>query len=1040
MKKIVVLLLLSFILEISVFSQIPKKFNYQAVLRDLNGDVIANKQKNITIEILKENQNGEVVFTENQTVTTTSHGVISIIVGSQNDIGLIDWSANDYFIRITIDGVILGENQILSVPISIHSETATRLKENPVESDPVFTLWDKTSGIIITENQIVDLQDYTLEELDPSLTANFDFSNANTNDILQFNGDKWVKFTPNFLTQYSETDPVFGAWNKSTGITINESQISDLKNYVIAENDPKFFENFDFAGAQPGDILTYNGNKWVKATPQYLIEYTEVQALKDVLELGNDANFKQIKNLSDPSESKDAATKQYVDSKSLPSGSQLGEMMYWDGSQWLTIAPGTYGQQLTFCDGKPVWGFCLPIITTIPVTNNIGSNATSGGIITNNGGSSIIQKGICWNTSPLPTINNNLIIEEYGENNFTITISGLTSGITYYVRAYAISGGGVGYGNEISFVTSIALPSVTTLDVAEVMADHAKCDISINNTGGDAIVAGICWSTNPNPTISDNKTEDITSTGSFRCDLTELAINTTYYVRAYATNSQGTAYGDEFSFTTQNGVVEIYTSEPVETNTTSTKSGGLIYSDGGSPITQRGVCWSTLSNPTIDDDLTNDGEGLYEFTSNIINVTPGTTYYVRAYAINNTGIYYGDEYSFTTLSGIPIITTIEVSNISNFGAESGGIIDDDGGTEVLSRGVCWSTSSNPTIDNSKTENGVGTGTYTSILENLNPSTTYYVRAYSTNIIGVAYGEEKVFTTYDGTPIISTSAISAITSTSFTAGGDVSNDFGSTVIARGICWSTNPNPTIDNNKTEEGNGLGSFTSTGSGLTEWTIYYIRAYATNSYGTGYGDEIKFMANNPVTDFEGNTYKTVKIGTQIWTAENLKSTVLNDGTLINSVHPNASYIWYNSDISYKSFGAYYNGYAAITTKMCPVGWHVPSDTEWTTLTDYLGGTDVAGGKLKEEGILNWTSPNTGATNETLFSAMPLGNADVINIAHFWYFLDRAYFLTSTPINEELNDYLWNRYLEYNSAKIYRSQFSNSEMYEYGSIRCVKD
>lgn len=148
--------------------------------------------------------------------------------------------------------------------------------------------------------------------------------------------------------------------------------------------------------------------------------------------------------------------------------------------------------------------------------------------------------------------------------------------------------------------------------------------------------------------------------------------------------------------------------------------------------------------------------------------------------------------------------------------------------------------------------------------------------------------------------------------------------------------------------------------------------------------GNRGKNNTPGTITDIDGNVYKTIIIGTQVWMAENLKTTRLNDGTRIPNVIGNSEWIaiktpafcWYlNERITYgNTYGALYNGYTVKTDKLCPIGWHVPSDSEWGQLTDYLGGIDVAGGKLKEAGTTHWKSPNTGATNETGFTALPSG------------------------------------------------------------------
>lgn len=251
------------------------------------------------------------------------------------------------------------------------------------------------------------------------------------------------------------------------------------------------------------------------------------------------------------------------------------------------------------------------------------------------------------------------------------------------------------------------------------------------------------------------------------------------------------------------------------------------------------------------------------------------------------------------------------------------------------------------------------------------------------------------------PILTTSVVSNITDFTATSGGNVTSEGGTTVTARGVCWSTQQNPTIEDSITIEGTGAGSFTSTITDLIPYTTYYVRAYATNSTGTGYGSTMPFTTLQ-VTDIDGNVYTTVTIGTQVWMVENLKVTSYNDSTPIANVTDNiawinltsGAYCWYNNNGTiYKNpYGALYNWFTVSTLKLCPTGWHVPTDAEWTILTDYLGGSSEAGGKLKETGTTHWNSPNNGATNETGFTALPGGYRhydatfnNIGNVGHWW-------------------------------------------------------
>jgi uncharacterized protein (TIGR02145 family) len=279
--------------------------------------------------------------------------------------------------------------------------------------------------------------------------------------------------------------------------------------------------------------------------------------------------------------------------------------------------------------------------------------------------------------------------------------------------------------------------------------------------------------------------------------------------------------------------------------------------------------------------------------------------------------------------------------------------------------------------------------FTSALTGLTTNTTYYVRAYATNSSGTAYGNQLVFLTTTNTqlPTVTTTNATNITNTQATTGGNVTNQGSSAVTVKGVCWSTTQNPTTANNKTVNGSGTGSYNTDIYPLTANTTYYVRAYATNSSGTAYGNEHSFtttgsLANcGTVTDIDGNVYNTVTIGTQCWMAENLKTTRYNDGTAILTGLSNAdwqittsgAYAIYNNDpANNTTYGKLYNIYAVKTNKLAPAGWHVPTYTEWTTLTTYLGGEAVAGGKMKATTL--WSSPNTGATNSSGFTGLPAG------------------------------------------------------------------
>lgn len=302
-------------------------------------------------------------------------------------------------------------------------------------------------------------------------------------------------------------------------------------------------------------------------------------------------------------------------------------------------------------------------------------------------------------------------------------------------------GGGNGGGNTI--------PTVTTSSVTEITSNYAMCGGNVTSDGGSMVnQVGICWSTSHNPTTNDSHSIETEWTGgSFSRSMQGLASNTTYYVRAFATNAVGTGYGQEKSFTTLSAgtTPTVSTSSVTSITQNSATCGGNVTSDGGATVTARGVCWSTSQNPTVSGSHTTDGTGTGSFTSNITGLTAGQSYYVRAYATNSAGTSYGEQKTINTIS-VPTVTTDNVTDIREQSAWCGGNVTSDGGATVTERGICWSTSSNPTINSSHISSGSGTGSFTVQMTGLSATTTYYVRAYAKNSAGVAYGTQKSFKT------------------------------------------------------------------------------------------------------------------------------------------------------------------------------------------------------------------------------------------------------------------------------------------------------
>ncbi|MES2775693.1 MAG: T9SS type A sorting domain-containing protein [Bacteroidota bacterium] len=555
-------------------------------------------------------------------------------------------------------------------------------------------------------------------------------------------------------------------------------------------------------------------------------------------------------------------------------------------------------------------------VTDIPV-NITQTSAVVGGNISSTNITTITSRGVCYNETGFPDINSTKLAVAGTTGAFSGTLSGLTIGKTYYAKAYAETPQGISYGLVVPFTTRAADAAIAYWtqpfnDNTHMPTTQPTSPVTINVPGqGNWIYFNAYRSTNAlyitdgsisalrilksgayvtTPVLDDGisslsfsegrggrtltvytSTNGGTSWSLFqdvqtvRGEVIRLNINSGTINRIkIGNNSGGDADIDNISVRVfPSGTVPALTTNAVTNigkNTATT--GGDVTAAGSKPVEERGIVWNTNPGPILADNKVPNGSGTGSFNVLLAGLPAGTLISVRAYAISRSGTGYGNEVVFTTEAPtIPVLSTNTATDVKGELATSGGSITDTGGAPITQRGVCWNTTGNPTTANSKSTDGTGSGTFASTLVNLTPNTTYYYRAYAVNISGTAYGEMKQLTTGAvSLPAVTTEAVTSIFSYKAIGGGTMTND-GNAMTVLGLCWNTTGNPTIADGKTVCGTGLGFHAGTMPNLVENFQYFVRAYATNSVGTVYGQQIVFATpfstklSKPIGFAEGTT-----------------------------------------------------------------------------------------------------------------------------------------------------------------------------------------
>ena len=395
--------------------------------------------------------------------------------------------------------------------------------------------------------------------------------------------------------------------------------------------------------------------------------------------------------------------------------------------------------------------------------------------------------------------------------------------------------------------------------------------------------------------------------------------------------------------------------------------------------TEQGFVYSTEIQPTLEDTQVNvNGTNI---STTVEGLTPNTTYYFRAFLTNNLGDFYGDEVSFITVAGQVIINTLPISNITTNSATSGGEIVSDGNTNITAKGVCWGLNNSPTVDDNFTNNNDSTTTFESVIEGLSPNTEYFVRAFATNEFDTYYGDEVSFSTeLDLTPpvitIIGDNPLEINIGEDYTEfGASATDDIDGDITQDILIDSSNLNTTLA--------GVYTVTYSVSDLSNNSTIEIREV--------------IVIDNSITDQDGNTYDFLTYGDQVWTVDNAEMVTYRDGTPIPQVTDKTEWstlttgAWCYKDND-PTKPRLYNWYAVMgihdtdpntpDKEFAPEGWHVPTDTEWTTLKEHLianGYNYIAKAMASTTGWIN--STNAGApgndqssNNSSGFNAFPVG------------------------------------------------------------------
>lgn len=502
----------------------------------------------------------------------------------------------------------------------------------------------------------------------------------------------------------------------------------------------------------------------------------------------------------------------------------------------------------------------VPLLTLSGPANLTSYTATMTGIVTDERGYEVTERGFCWsaeNRLPIIGTPKNQVTADAQET-FTKVVEGLNSKTKYYLRAYATNAKGTGYSAPIEFTTTEEqTASLTKIMVVDITAESANLSAEMATSIG-AVVSekGFCYGTEHNPTKDSDPQASTGQGNQLAAKLTGLTEGMTYYARAYAVTRDNTYYSNEVEFRTVQ-LLAPSIGNPIFRNVTETAATvtASIVSNGGSEVLERGICYSTTnSKPEIGGTGVTQKESettdVGRISVNLTALSGGTRYYVTAYARNAKAVSYSTPATLITVENtVPEVSSLTVMEIKDDNVKAKAFVSSTGGKDlkITERGFVWaiqSTNANPTLENCMGKI-VATGTaenFEASLSGLEYNTTYSVRGYAKNdkVTGAGYSKPISFTTGASTaPILTNGRVTLLKSDKITINATIVNDGGAAVTEVGICWTLNNSdtgePTIEENHAKGVLNGNIFTASATGLAYSTTYRIRAYAKNKERNG-------------------------------------------------------------------------------------------------------------------------------------------------------------------------------------------------------------